>query len=95
MSDPRRQLIGRRSKAAGETFERWISNACDFYLRNGLYGDITKKKDSRTIKVFCVMVAVLCLRQSIRIQTESIRMLLQIPNGKALISIRSLGLIVM
>ena len=35
MSDPRRQLIGRRSKAAGETFERWITDACEFYLRNG------------------------------------------------------------
>lgn len=35
MSDPRRQLIGRWSKAAGETFERWITNACEFYLRNG------------------------------------------------------------
>ena len=35
MSDPRRQLIGRRSKASGEAFERWITNACEFYLRNG------------------------------------------------------------
>lgn len=35
MSDPRRQLIGRRSKAAGETFERWITDACEFYLQNG------------------------------------------------------------
>ena len=34
MSDPRRQLIGRRSKVAGETFERYITNACEFYLRN-------------------------------------------------------------
>ena len=31
MPDPRRQLVGRRSKASGETFERWISNACEFY----------------------------------------------------------------
>lgn len=35
MPDPRRQLAGRRSKASGETFERWISNACEFYLQNG------------------------------------------------------------
>lgn len=35
VADPRKQIIGRRSKAAGETFERWISSACDFYLRNG------------------------------------------------------------
>ncbi len=35
MSDLRRQLIGRRSKIAGETFERWITNACEFYQRNG------------------------------------------------------------
>lgn len=35
MSDPRQQVIGRRSKAAGETFEHWITNACEFYLRNG------------------------------------------------------------
>ena len=35
MPDPRRQLVGRRSKVSGETFERWISNACEFYLRNG------------------------------------------------------------
>lgn len=34
--DPRRQIIGRRNKAAGEIFERWISNACEFYKRNGL-----------------------------------------------------------
>lgn len=31
MPDLRRQLIGRRSKASGETFERWISRACEFY----------------------------------------------------------------
>lgn len=35
MTDPRKQIIGRRSKADGETFERWISNACEFYLSNG------------------------------------------------------------
>lgn len=35
MADPRKQIIGRRSKASGETFERWISNACEFYLSEG------------------------------------------------------------
>ncbi len=35
MSDPRRQLIGRWSRASGEAFERRLSNACEFYLRNG------------------------------------------------------------
>ena len=35
MSDPRRQIIGRRSKVFGETFERWLSYACEFYLREG------------------------------------------------------------
>ena len=35
MPDPRRQIIGRRSKASGETFERWLTNACEFYLREG------------------------------------------------------------
>lgn len=32
MADPRRQYIGRRSKEAGETFERWIESACQYYL---------------------------------------------------------------
>lgn len=32
MADPRRQYIGRRNKAAGETFERWIESACQYYL---------------------------------------------------------------
>lgn len=36
MPDPRRQLIGRRSKASGETFERWLSNSCDYYLKREL-----------------------------------------------------------
>jgi len=31
----RRQMIGRRSKASGEAFERRLSNACKFYLQNG------------------------------------------------------------
>ncbi len=35
MPDPRRQIIGRRSKAAGEAFERWITDACEIYLQNG------------------------------------------------------------
>ena len=35
MSDPRRRMIGRRSKASGEIFERRLTNACEFYLRNG------------------------------------------------------------
>lgn len=36
MPDPRRQIIGRRSKAAGDAFERRLSNACEFYLQKGL-----------------------------------------------------------
>lgn len=36
MADPRRQLTGRRNKAAGETFERWISHACEFYLEKNI-----------------------------------------------------------
>lgn len=32
MADPRRQYIGRRSKAAGEAFERLIESACQYYL---------------------------------------------------------------
>ncbi|WP_251205855.1 Holliday junction resolvase RecU [Acetatifactor aquisgranensis] len=36
MPDLRQQIIGRRNKAAGETFERWISDACEFYLHKGL-----------------------------------------------------------
>lgn len=35
MPDPRRQIIGRRSKASGELFECWLSNACEFYLQAG------------------------------------------------------------
>ena len=35
MADSRRQIIGRRSKAAGETFERCISSACEFYKKQG------------------------------------------------------------
>lgn len=36
MADPRRQIIGRRNKAAGEAFERWISRACEFYLEKNM-----------------------------------------------------------
>ncbi len=35
MPDMRRQVIGRRSKAAGGSFETRLSNACEFYLRGG------------------------------------------------------------
>ncbi len=35
MTNLRRQMIGRRSKASGEIFERWLSNACEFYLKKG------------------------------------------------------------
>lgn len=35
MADPRRQIIGRRSKASGDAFERWLSSSCEFYLRKG------------------------------------------------------------
>lgn len=35
MADPRRQITGRRSKAAGGTFEQWISSACQYYLDKG------------------------------------------------------------
>ena len=35
MADPRRQVIGRRSKTSGELFESWLSNACEFYLQAG------------------------------------------------------------
>lgn len=34
-NDPRKQIIGRRSKASGDTFERWITHACEFYLQEG------------------------------------------------------------
>jgi len=35
MADPGRQMTGRRSRASGAAFERWLSDACEFYLRNG------------------------------------------------------------
>lgn len=36
MADPRRQIIGRRNKESGETFERWLSNACEYYLKKDI-----------------------------------------------------------
>ena len=66
--DPWRQVIGRRSKAAGETFERWLSEACGFYLHilylspgNAGLGSCMgtmRKKDSRIIKGSCVTAPV-------------------------------------
>ena len=35
MPNLKRQMIGRRSKVSGEIFERWLSNACEFYLKKG------------------------------------------------------------
>lgn len=34
--DPKRQYIGRRSKAYGENFERFINRSCEYYKRLGL-----------------------------------------------------------
>ena len=36
MPDLKRQITGRRSKASGEMFERWLSQACEFYLAKQL-----------------------------------------------------------
>lgn len=36
MPDLKRQVTGRRSKASGEMFERWLSQACEFYLAKQL-----------------------------------------------------------
>jgi recombination protein U len=36
LENTKRQIAGRRSKEAGATFERWISAACDYYLRAGI-----------------------------------------------------------
>lgn len=36
MPDLKRQITGRRSKASGEMFERWLSQACEFYLEKRL-----------------------------------------------------------
>lgn len=33
MADPKRQIIGRRNKIAGETFERRLSSSCKYYLQ--------------------------------------------------------------
>lgn len=35
MADPRRQITGARSRALGETFEGWMSAACEYYQRKG------------------------------------------------------------
>ncbi len=35
MPDPRRQLVGKRSRASGAAFEHLLSAACGFYLQNG------------------------------------------------------------
>ncbi|MCR5329608.1 MAG: Holliday junction resolvase RecU [Lachnospiraceae bacterium] len=35
MPDPRRQLTGKRSRASGQIFERYITMACDYYWRKG------------------------------------------------------------
>jgi len=34
--DPQRQIIGRKNKASGEIFEKWISDACTFYLKQSI-----------------------------------------------------------
>ena len=34
--DPRRQIIGRRSKAAGEHFELFLNRSCDYYKGLGI-----------------------------------------------------------
>lgn len=36
MADIKRQITGRQNKAAGETFEMWISSACNYYLSKGI-----------------------------------------------------------
>lgn len=36
MADSRRQITGLRNRADGDTFERWISNACDYYRSKGI-----------------------------------------------------------
>lgn len=56
--DMRRQLIGRQNKAAGEIFEKWISNACTLYLEKGIAHiektpepfHITGKEQNGTVK---------------------------------------------
>lgn len=34
MPDLRRQMIGRKNKAAGEIFEKYLTSACEFYQKN-------------------------------------------------------------
>ena len=36
MVDTKRQIIGRRNRAAGDLFEKWITSACDYYLSEGI-----------------------------------------------------------
>jgi recombination protein U len=36
MADISRQLIGLRNREAGELFERWIENACNYYMEKGV-----------------------------------------------------------
>lgn len=36
MSDLKKQVIGRRNKAAGEMFEKWINDSCEFYYTQGI-----------------------------------------------------------
>ncbi len=48
MADATRQLIGRRSRAAGEIFERYITMACEYYWRKG-YAVISKTPEPMRI----------------------------------------------
>ena len=80
------QIIGRNSKKSGETFERWISTACKFYLNKGFahiektpepfhitgkdMNGVVRKRDSLIIKASCVTERGLYLRRSIPTQTE-------------------------
>lgn len=36
MADLKRQMLGKKNKAAGAMFEQWISAACSFYLDKGI-----------------------------------------------------------
>ena len=58
--DLKKQITGKRSKASGEMFERWLSHACEFYLLKGLAHiektpepfHITGKDSSGTVRGF-------------------------------------------
>ncbi len=58
--DLKKQITGKRSKASGEMFERWLSHACEFYLSKGLAHiektpepfHITGKDSSGTVRGF-------------------------------------------